>query len=310
MSNADAGNPPSELKHSDRLGCCSSGLLKDFELETGGLRLYRKATCDHRLDRILMPGSDRGYLIGISLAGGHQRKVLAGRRTTSVLYDAQTVYVRDLSQDYRADVYGDFDFVLAELPNTLIEQLSDGRSSTLASALACTHAATDGRLIQFARALDPFFGHHANTDALCLEQLGIAIATHIVEHYGSSARARSHARRCLSDAHFDMAREMLMSKGERPTSLSEIASACGLSRSYFIRAFCEAAGCTPHQWLIEQRVSRARTLLKSSALELSEIALVCGFADQSHFSRVFSKVTGTPPGSWRRDAKRHGSVLN
>jgi AraC-like DNA-binding protein len=83
-------------------------------------------------------------------------------------------------------------------------------------------------------------------------------------------------------------------------SIAEIAGACNLSRSYFIRAFRETTGQTPHQWLTAQRLERARALLKDVERPLADVAAACGFADQSHFTRVFSQHTGMPPGGWRK----------
>ncbi len=82
-------------------------------------------------------------------------------------------------------------------------------------------------------------------------------------------------------------------------SITDVASACGLSTDHFIRAFRRRMRTTPHRWLVERRVERARLLLRGSG-SLAEIALACGFADQSHFTRVFTRMVGCPPGAWRR----------
>ncbi|WP_241021956.1 AraC family transcriptional regulator [Burkholderia sp. Ac-20353] len=59
---------------------------------------------------------------------------------------------------------------------------------------------------------------------------------------------------------------------------------------------------TPHQWLIEQRVASAKELLSRSDWTLERIAQHCGFSSQSHFTHAFARLTGTPPGAWRRRA--------
>lgn len=82
--------------------------------------------------------------------------------------------------------------------------------------------------------------------------------------------------------------------------ISEIASACRLSRSYFIRAFKQSFGVTPRRWHQLHRIEQSKRLLLSSGLPIAEIALACGFADQSHLTRVFSQIVGTPPARWRR----------
>ena len=59
----------------------------------------------------------------------------------------------------------------------------------------------------------------------------------------------------------------------------------------------------PHQWLQHRRLERAKQALEKSSASLSAIAVDCGFADQSHFTRTFSRAVGVSPGAWRR-AKR------
>jgi len=86
---------------------------------------------------------------------------------------------------------------------------------------------------------------------------------------------------------------------EAPT-ISDIASACRLSRSYFIRAFKQSFGLTPGRWLQLYRIEHSKKLLLSHDLPIAEIALACGFVDQSHLTRVFSQVVGLPPARWRR----------
>ena len=63
-------------------------------------------------------------------------------------------------------------------------------------------------------------------------------------------------------------------------TLSGLANECGLSLSYFTRAFKRSTGDAPHRWLLRQRVQHAKTLLRGTQMSLAEIAIVCGFADQ------------------------------
>ena len=86
-------------------------------------------------------------------------------------------------------------------------------------------------------------------------------------------------------------------------TLARLAGECGVSVAHFSRAFKQTTGRTPHRWLVEQRVEHAKRLLVTSALPLAEIAAICGFADQSHFTRVFSQLVGSGPGAWRRAGK-------
>ncbi len=82
--------------------------------------------------------------------------------------------------------------------------------------------------------------------------------------------------------------------------LDQIAKACGLSLRHFSRAFRQSLGIPPHQWLLDQRIRHAKELLRDPGLPLFDIAIACGFGDQSHFSRAFFRAVGLSPGLWRR----------
>lgn len=86
---------------------------------------------------------------------------------------------------------------------------------------------------------------------------------------------------------------------DAPT-VAELAAACRLSSGYFIKAFKQTFGATPRRWRLLRRIEQAKSLLAANDLTIAEIALVCGFADQSHLTRVFGQIVGAPPARWRR----------
>lgn len=91
---------------------------------------------------------------------------------------------------------------------------------------------------------------------------------------------------------------------EAPIRIEELATVTRLSKSHFSRAFKLSFRVSPHAYIVALRLSRARTLLSGSNEQISQIAMACGFADQSHFSRVFQRRAGCPPGLWRREHRR------
>ena len=76
------------------------------------------------------------------------------------------------------------------------------------------------------------------------------------------------------------------------------------STSHFSHAFRRTLGVAPHKWLIEQRVVLSKEKLRDDDFSLSDVALECGFSDQSHLTRVFRQAVGVSPGAWRRAIKR------
>ena len=82
--------------------------------------------------------------------------------------------------------------------------------------------------------------------------------------------------------------------------LDQVAEECGLSVRHLARAFRQSTGVPPHRWLLDRRVERAKELLPNTKLSLTDVALACGFGDQSHFTRTFTAVVRLSPGVWRR----------
>ena len=89
---------------------------------------------------------------------------------------------------------------------------------------------------------------------------------------------------------------------DRSVSLEEMASAAGVSRFHLVRLFREFTGETPAVYARELRIERSKRLLLESRRPISEIALACGFADQSHFTVSFLRSTGLTPAAFRREA--------
>ena len=84
-----------------------------------------------------------------------------------------------------------------------------------------------------------------------------------------------------------------------PLTLAAIAGAVALSPGHFAHAFREATGVAPHRYVVERRVERAKSLLRHSALPITEIADRVGCSSNSHFSVLFHRVTGVTPRQFR-----------
>jgi AraC-like DNA-binding protein len=95
-------------------------------------------------------------------------------------------------------------------------------------------------------------------------------------------------------------REYIDSNLEQNLDIESLATTAGLSPFHFARAFKQSEGSTPHNFVLQRRIAKARELLSRGDLPLSEIALVVGFADQSHFTRRFQEIVGISPWKFRR----------
>ncbi len=126
------------------------------------------------------------------------------------------------------------------------------------------------------------------------------LGTHFVSTYGELTRRLRMFRGGLTQRHERLAKEMLAADLDATPSIAEVARACSLSSDHFARAFKASTRCTPRDWLQQRRIDRAKHLLRTTDVPLSEISIACGFADQSHLSRTFVRHVGIAPGTWRR----------
>ncbi len=78
-------------------------------------------------------------------------------------------------------------------------------------------------------------------------------------------------------------------------SLELLSSAMNMNSSYFCRFFRQEIGCSPYQYIIQQRIEKAKSLLKKRDLLINDVALQCGFTSHSQFNRHFLKLVGVTP---------------
>jgi AraC family transcriptional regulator len=95
--------------------------------------------------------------------------------------------------------------------------------------------------------------------------------------------------------------DALHSSAER-LALADLASVAGVHPVHLARTFRQIQGCTIGGYVRQRRLDQAIALVGAASMSLAEVALTCGFADQSHFNREFRRITGVTPSRWR--AKR------
>lgn len=135
------------------------------------------------------------------------------------------------------------------------------------------------------------------------DHVALAFASHIACTYGDMQVRRAPVRGGLTPAQERRAKELLDTRLDGSLPLADLASTCQLSTRHFARAFRQSTGQSPHRWLTERRLDKARGMLESTPQPLTEIAKACGFASQSHFTRVFRSAMGMAPGAWRRSRR-------
>ena len=133
------------------------------------------------------------------------------------------------------------------------------------------------------------------------ETLGIQLGIHLLRDYCTFPAQLKRYEGGLSRQQLKAVVDYINAHLEDSISLKDLAQISGLgSRHYFCHLFKQSTGITPYKYLIQQRMEKAKQLLKRDNLPLIEIALMCGFSSQSSFSRAFRKYIGTTPKSYRQ----------
>lgn len=104
------------------------------------------------------------------------------------------------------------------------------------------------------------------------------------------------------------ARRVIDERFAEPLTVEEIAQAAGISPYHFIRLFRRAFGCTPGRYLRERRLTRARQLLASSDLPVTEVCFAVGFESLGSFCTLFRRSHGDTPAAYRARQLRKAAV--
>jgi AraC-like DNA-binding protein len=210
-------------------------------------------------------------------------------------------FVFDLSTNPNGNLSPPYDFLRFYLPVAALDRLACHRGLGRVGKLRTTsHGLRDPVMQGLALSILPMFQEPATAATLLLESIALAFHAHVVHRYGDGLGSEASLRGGLAPWQFRRASAFIDAHLDSECSLSALAKECRLSASHFARAFRQSTGMPPHRWVMRRRVERAKELLLEGELDLVQIALSCGFSDQSHFIRNFGRSEGHSPGKWRR----------
>jgi AraC family transcriptional regulator len=136
---------------------------------------------------------------------------------------------------------------------------------------------------------------------LFLDSVEQAMAVTLVKGYAVRHRPVQIYRGGLGSARLRKIKEFVHAKMEDDLSLDEMAQSVGLSTAHFARMFRKSTGETPHQFVLRQRLERAKAMLRAPDARVLDVAVACGFKTQQHFAQVFRDVWGVSPTEYRQD---------
>lgn len=138
-------------------------------------------------------------------------------------------------------------------------------------------------------------------DKLYLESLSSLLGIHLLRRYCNRNPKVSRPSSGLSHRQLREAIDYIQAHLDGDLSLEAIAAQTNMGRCYFAAQFKQSMGISPHQYVSQQRIKKAKQLLqKSNTLSIAEVSLECGFSSQSHFTKMFKKQLGTTPKAYQK----------
>ena len=124
------------------------------------------------------------------------------------------------------------------------------------------------------------------------ECVGAALALYLLRRYAVRTTRTSKYRRGIPAARLNHVVDFIRQNYARDIRLWELAQLTGMSSNYFCELFKQSTGLSPHEYFLQQRIARAKECLRNPEVTARQVAEATGFADQSHFTKVFRRIVG------------------
>ena len=132
------------------------------------------------------------------------------------------------------------------------------------------------------------------------ESLGAALCARLALNYTDSKPSLAFKANGLSQSQLARVIDYIKANLAQNLSILDLATLTGMSESHFSRSFKQSVKISPYRYVMQQRVERAKQLLEKPSVAISTIALDCGFANQTHLTKVFRQITGMTPKAYQK----------
>ncbi|MCX4174576.1 MULTISPECIES: AraC family transcriptional regulator [Paraburkholderia] len=210
-------------------------------------------------------------------------------------------FLFDLSARPTVGLETEFDNVRCYISQKTIDDLAYDRGLRRVGGLRQRMFGQQDRIMfHLAQMLVPALDNPDKVSAAFIDYIALAFHEHVISVYGGVPASRSRYTAPLSPRQIRDVIDYIETNLTNNPSIGDLARECNLSSSYFTKAFRQTMHMAPHQWLLRRRIENAKAMLRDTDIAIVEVAILCGFCDQSHLSRVFTRIQGCSPREWRR----------
>ncbi|MBD2463525.1 helix-turn-helix transcriptional regulator [Oscillatoria sp. FACHB-1407] len=194
----------------------------------------------------------------------------------------------------------DCEFTLLMLDPVCIDHIAHETVDADRVNIAPHFAKADPLIYQIGVALKSELTSEQPSTRLYIDSLTTALAAHLITHYSTTKIKMPTITSGLPKYALEKVIDYIHTHLDQEVTLPQLADLTGMSQYYFCRLFKQSIGMPPYQYLLQQRVERAKQLLLEHKFSIADIALQCGFANQSHLNRQFKRIVGVTPFVFQR----------
>lgn len=265
--------------------------------EWPGLRIHRARVMPGRM----LEHTNTFHEVNIAISGGLTTSKLSANGThVSAEGGPGNLCITPAGQSVSASWENPLDNLGIFIDPSLVNRIASENGARDSFEFAEVYKSTDPLIQQLALTLLDESDTETPSGQLFTDSLIQTMTLHLLTHYGTSPLTKPIVSGGLSGHKLRRVKEFILENLESDLGLADIAAVAELSQFHFAREFRKTTGQTPQQFLMQQRIERAKALLANEDLPIVEVSLRTGFKNQSHFTSLFRKFTSLTPKVWRR----------
>jgi AraC family transcriptional regulator len=189
--------------------------------------------------------------------------------------------------------------IILNLEPNLLQQASPENNKGREVALINQAGRQDAQVEYILRALEADLQDGLPGGKLFGESLLCALAVHLQRSYGVAPPRGMKPGNGLPRIRLNRVIEYIEARLDREIALSALAQIAGMSPHYFCELFKQSVNVSPYQYVLRRRIEHAKKVLEEPGVTVFEAAMRSGFSDQSQFTKIFRRVVGVTPTSYR-----------
>lgn len=242
------------------------------------------------------------FIIGMTTAGSLRGECALGNTVCQIELPPNTIFTIPPNTSFEARINTGAEVIAVYIAHRLFKQVQDEFliAGGNQSQLGFSYSRSDTFLEQTIRYLKEIVERGGTFARIETEYLARVITARIMAKPSDQFLSETNTLVGLPDYILRDIVNYIDRNLDRRITPARLSAMAGLGPAQFTRLFKRSTNVTLHQYIILQRIERARNLLRDTDMPIIEIAQECGFADQVHLTRFFNRINGTSPASFRR----------